>query len=104
MNGNRHYNNGANFERRIKSRLEDMGFTVFRTAGSHSPCDLIAIHNHYPTLGPSVLFVQAKGGQASMTKRARAEFAEFARQHGARPLLVERGMKFNWLDVEEDAA
>lgn len=37
------YRRGADFERRVKQRLEEQGWTVFRTAGSHSPADLVAV-------------------------------------------------------------
>jgi hypothetical protein len=108
---NRNYVNGANFERRIKARLEADGYTCFRTAGSHTPCDLIAlkpgplgyVNGRRERISLPPLFVQAKGGQRSMTRRAVAEFRDYALQHGARPLLVERGMRFRWLDQEEAA-
>ena len=101
---NRAYVNGANFERRIKAKLEADGYTCFRTAGSHTPCDLVAVLPA-AVLGSAmpashVLFVQAKGGQKSMTRKAVAEFRDYALAHGARPLLVERGMKYRWLDEE----
>jgi hypothetical protein len=109
---NRAYVNGANFERRIKARLEADGWTVFRTAGSHTPCDLIGVRTEQlyaptapcPIFHPVILFVQAKGGQRSMTRKAVAAFRDFALQHGARPLLVERGMNFRWLDDEQAAS
>jgi hypothetical protein len=106
MTTNRNYVNGANFERRIKARLEAEGYTCFRTAGSHTPCDLIAVmrggietDTDFWTK-PHYVFVQAKGGQKSMTRKAVAEFRDYALAHGARPLLVERGMKYRWLDEE----
>lgn len=37
------YSRGANFERRVRRHLEDRGWVVFRSAGSHSPADLIAL-------------------------------------------------------------
>jgi Holliday junction resolvase len=39
---NKNYVNGRAFEYRIKKEYEAMGYLVFRTAGSHSPADLIA--------------------------------------------------------------
>jgi Holliday junction resolvase len=44
---NKNYVKGANFERKIKKFYEGLGYLVFRTAGSHSPADLIA----FPPLG-----------------------------------------------------
>lgn len=37
------YSRGANFERRVRKHLEEQGWVVFRSAGSHSPADLIAL-------------------------------------------------------------
>ena len=37
------YSKGANFERRVRKHLEKQGWVVFRSAGSHSPADLIAL-------------------------------------------------------------
>jgi len=37
------YSRGANFERRVRRHLENEGWVVFRSAGSHSPADLIAL-------------------------------------------------------------
>jgi hypothetical protein len=36
------YQNGANFERRVKEWYERRGFNVIRSAGSHSQTDLLA--------------------------------------------------------------
>jgi Holliday junction resolvase len=44
---NKNYVKGANFERQVKKYYEERGYLVFRTAGSHSPADLIA----FPPLG-----------------------------------------------------
>ena len=37
------YEKGARFERRIKKHFEALGWICFRSAGSHSPADLICI-------------------------------------------------------------
>lgn len=39
----RNYRNGAAFERRCKEHLEGNGYAVVRSAGSHSPADLVAL-------------------------------------------------------------
>ena len=41
--GNKHYKVGYALERDVKIALEQDGYTVFRSAGSHSQADLIAI-------------------------------------------------------------
>jgi len=40
---NKNYNNGARRERRIMKKLEQEGWFCIRSAGSHSPIDIIAI-------------------------------------------------------------
>jgi len=35
------YRKGANFERKVKKLFEEAGFTVVRSAGSHSNADLL---------------------------------------------------------------
>ena len=35
------YKKGANFERKVKKLFEEKGFTVVRSAGSHSKADLL---------------------------------------------------------------
>ena len=39
---NANYLKGRNFEYKVKKSLEDDGYFVVRTAGSHSPIDLLA--------------------------------------------------------------
>lgn len=39
---NKNYQRGAQFERRIRTYLEELGWTVFRMAGSKTKVDLIA--------------------------------------------------------------
>jgi predicted RNA binding protein YcfA (HicA-like mRNA interferase family) len=48
------YVRGRAFEYRIKDFLEQKGYEVFRTAGSHSRFDLIAVKK------PFILFLQLK--------------------------------------------
>ena len=36
------YDKGANFERRVMKHLRSQGFRVHRTAGSHTPIDVMA--------------------------------------------------------------
>lgn len=43
-------------EYQSKARLEQSGYTVFRTAGSHGAADLIAIDQH------TIILVQVKSG------------------------------------------
>ena len=55
---------GSNFERRVKKWLEERGWTVFRSAGSRSPADLIALRP-----GIIVLAVQCKASHKPVLKK-----------------------------------
>lgn len=108
---NAHYDRGRGAEYRAKKRLEADGWTVFRTAGSKSPCDLVAF-KPIEVVGEgrgrwrirtTPVFCQVKNGVRPMPRREREAFASFARAHGARPLLIERGNVWTWIDHEEAA-
>lgn len=51
------YERGRALEYRVKSSLEKEGYTVSRSAGSHSPWDLVAIRENP---GPEVRLIQLK--------------------------------------------
>ena len=55
---------GSNFERRVKAWLEERGWTVFRSAGSRSVADLIALRP-----GIIVLAVQCKASHKPVLKQ-----------------------------------
>lgn len=54
---NKNYAKGRRLEYSIKKKLEKEGFTVFRTAGSHSACDLIAVNQK------TIRFIQLKSSK-----------------------------------------
>lgn len=61
---NNNYRRGADFERTVKKYLEDAGWSCFRSAGSHSPVDLVALRDG------AVLLVQCKtDGRISPAER-----------------------------------
>ena len=77
---NVNYRKGANRERRIKRALERKGFLCFRTAGSHSIFDIIALD-----LKQNIIhFIQVKPKSLSNKSKARLQ---------SKISLVER----NWL-------
>lgn len=43
----RRYERGRNKEYQVKGKLEKRGYFVIRSAGSHSPCDLVAVKNKH---------------------------------------------------------
>ncbi|MBT9252190.1 MAG: hypothetical protein KM296_00545 [Brockia lithotrophica] len=49
-----HYRKGRNAEYAVKRKLEKEGYIVIRSAGSHSPADLIAVNEE------KIVFVQVK--------------------------------------------
>ena len=55
---NKNYISGRRFEYRVKKHLENKGWVVFRTAGSHSPVDLIAFRK-----GLKPCLIQCKYGK-----------------------------------------
>ena len=55
------YSRGRAFEYRVKKLYEAMGWIVFRTAGSHSPADLIC-------MARDVILVQCKYSKSGRMK------------------------------------
>ena len=52
-----HYRKGSDFERFVKYQLEEEGWFVVRSAGSHGPADLVAIKGGFKTM-----LIQCKAG------------------------------------------
>lgn len=79
------YKKGRQFEYRVKRDLEQKGYFVIRSAGSHSPFDLIAFSQE------GVLFIQCK------TRKPRAREIELISSlpcpQGARFLFAYRDEK-----------
>ena len=63
MSPNKNYTNGRNREYQIKHYLESKGFTCYRTAGSHSQVDIIALSKS------QIYFIQSKKGKLSDQKK-----------------------------------
>ena len=83
---NKHYKVGYSLERDVKIALEQDGYTVFRSAGSHSQADLIAIRSDdflHPNDGsiikyPFVQLIQCKRHRNLMTRNELKTFYDFA--------------------------
>jgi Holliday junction resolvase len=69
----------------MRARLEEQGFTCFRTAGSRSPVDLLAFREG------TVLFVQCKSGQRGISRRERMALVDLATDCGATAAVARRG-------------
>ena len=74
---NNNYQRGAAFERRVMDLYEEAGYTVIRSAGSHSKADVIAIKAIYVAgvQQTDVLFTQCKYGSKISKKEREALFA-----------------------------
>ena len=69
---NKNYIKGRNKEYKIVKELRELGFDIVqRTAGSHSPIDVIAINK----LTKVIRFVQAKPDSLSQNKKNEIESA-----------------------------
>jgi Holliday junction resolvase len=76
------YISGRNAEYAIKRMLISKGFTfVIRSAGSHTPVDLIA------TDGKNIVVVQVKKG-SYISKDEKALFYDWGKAFDAKPLLA----------------
>lgn len=58
---NSHYVSGRKKEWRVQKELEQNNYLTFRTAGSHTPVDVLAFYQGRPDeLAPFVVWVQVK--------------------------------------------
>lgn len=79
------YARGRAFEYRVRSQLEEQGYSIFRTAGSRSPVDPLAFREG------TVLFVQCKSGQRGISRRERMALVDLATGCGAIAAVARRG-------------
>ena len=87
------YISGRNAEYTIKKMLMSQGFRfVIRSAGSHTPVDLIA------TDGKRTVVVQVKKG-SYISKDEKALFYEWGKAFGSRPLLATK-KDGRWILIE----
>lgn len=85
MMPNRNYRRGVYFERKCKTALEAAGWHVWRSPGSKSPADLIALK------APDwVVLVQCKTAREGVTKKVAQELCELAYCCGAIPVAMWR--------------
>ena len=84
------YSRGRDLEYAVKHKLEDLGYKCIRTAGSHSPLDVLAARKG------ERLGIQAKLG-GSISSKEWNELWEWCDAYEFQPLIVERdrGLKFH---------
>ena len=78
------YTRGRQFEYRTKKKLEAEGWVVFRSAGSHSPADLIALRTG------EVMLVQCKGYEGKVAHVEREKLLLLANELGVRAVLAQK--------------
>lgn len=77
------YTRGSDFERRTKAQLEGFGYAVIRSAGSHSPADLVAMRHG------EIVGVQCKRN-GRLYPEEWNEFVDWCEKAGAIPVLAMR--------------
>jgi|Deesub1362B_J571_1020462.scaffolds.fasta_scaffold00898_1 Holliday junction resolvase len=77
------YTKGRNFEYSIKKKLEDQGYYVCRSAGSHGAFDLIAIKNGVPW------GIQCKASER-VSKTELEKLREIGRKYGIIPCIAKK--------------
>ncbi len=77
-------------EYRVMKHFRAQGFEVFRSAGSHSKVDVIAIASDKYLPLHKVLLIQCKTGKNLMTKKERKEFAEYGDMLSCKSLIAYR--------------
>lgn len=94
------YQRGADFERRSQGYLERIGYVTVRSAGSHSPADIVAMRNG------ELVCVQCKR-DGRLDPDEWNEFWDFCRKAGALPVVAKlgsqgRGVTYNVLTSRKD--
>lgn len=97
----RNYRNGADFERQCKDDLESMGYCVLRSAGSHSPADLVVLHRDRVSLG-----VQCKRN-GRLDPDEWNGFFDWCALAGIAPILAEKvrgGIRYHLITGKKDGS
>ena len=90
------YRRGADFERRVCKYFDKQGYFTVRSAGSHSPIDLVAIK------AGEVKLIQCKiDGVLSLAEREQLQ--ELSKDSQCQVLLIYReGRRMRALPIKED--
>lgn len=95
------YRNGAAFENQVKKDMEANGYAVVRSAGSHSPADLVAMRKGRVTLG-----IQCKRN-GRLDPDEWNEFCDWCNLAGIAPILAEKvrsGIKYHLITGKKDGS
>ena len=84
---NKNYVRGRNFEYKIKKKYEKKGYIVFRTAGSHSVADLIAIPKLEKIDEWNPILIQCKATTKKTYEKEMKELVAVASKYGCRAIL-----------------
>jgi len=76
------YQKGANFERQVMNHLIEKGADVTRSAGSHTPKDVVAV---FP--GPIVYYIQCKT-DGNLNAKERKGLLSLEKTHNIIPMLA----------------
>ena len=71
---NKNYQKGVRFERALVNTAKKIGKIAFRSAGSHSPIDVVIIDIN----AKEIEFIQAKTGTSNVPKRDKEIFENLA--------------------------
>lgn len=94
------YTKGAAFERKVAKDLEGYGYVTVRSAGSHSPADLVAMRHG------ELVCVQCKS-DGRLDPEEWNDFWEFCELAGALPVMAKvgpqgKGVVYNVLTSRKD--
>ena len=94
------YQRGADFERRAQAYLERIGYATVRSAGSHSPADVVAMRHG------EIVCVQCKRN-GRMDPDEWNDFWDFCQKAGALPVMAtlgpqSKGVCYNVLTSRKD--
>jgi len=89
------YRKGVRYEYYVKQKLEEKGYLVVRTAGSHGPFDLIALD----TEKREILLVQVTK-RKSLPAELKRKLASLAGTYAVKPIVYQLG---EWIDLSQPA-
>jgi len=91
---NLNYNRGRALEYRVMKHFRAEGYEAFRSAGSHSKVDVIAMRKSLVGdecyTSTKVVLIQCKTGKHLMSNKERQEFYSYAEGLGCKGLIAYR--------------